>query len=280
MLSKQVLSQYLDPLYPVPTHLRQSGILKEKVKCVLFDIYGTLFVSRAGDISIAKKDLKYTRKLEKLFEKYNIRKTPGSVLNRFFAAIEKQHVEMKAQGIDFPEVEIDRVWVSVLENQSMEAARKFAAEFELMVNPVYPMPNLEKMLSRCREKNIITGIISNAQFYTPFLFKWFLGSDMDDLGFCPDLIFFSWQYGHAKPSMCLFDSAAENLKAKAIPKDAVLYIGNDMLKDIYPAQKAGFKTALFAGDSRSLRLRENDPLCKNLSADLVVTDLVQIIDLI
>ena len=59
---------------------------------------------------------------------------------------------------------------------------------------------------------------------------------------------------------------------------AVLYVGNDMLNDIYPAAKAGFKTALFAGDSRSLRLRKDKPKCKYLSADIVITDLIQLLD--
>ena len=65
-----------------------------------------------------------------------------------------------------------------------------------------------------------------------------------------------------------------------IPADAALYIGNDMLNDVAPAQKVGFKTALFAGDARSLRLRRNHPQCKNLSADIVITDLMQLLDVI
>ena len=63
-----------------------------------------------------------------------------------------------------------------------------------------------------------------------------------------------------------------------IPVNAALYLGNDMLNDIYPAQKVGFKTALFAGDARSLRLREDDPGCKNLSPDIIITDLIQLLD--
>jgi len=51
-----------------------------------------------------------------------------------------------------------------------------------------------------------------------------------------------------------------------------------MLNDIYPAQKVGFQTALFAGDKRSLRLRNDDPRCKNLKPDLVITDLIQLLD--
>jgi putative hydrolase of the HAD superfamily len=42
----------------------------------------------------------------------------------------------------------------------------------------------------------------------------------------------------------------------------------------------GFKTALFAGDARSLRLRENQPKCQNLFADIVITDLLQLLNYI
>jgi putative hydrolase of the HAD superfamily len=59
---------------------------------------------------------------------------------------------------------------------------------------------------------------------------------------------------------------------------ACLYVGNDMLNDIYPAKQLGFQTALFAGDKRSLRLRTDDARCVNLFADLVLTDLGQLID--
>jgi putative hydrolase of the HAD superfamily len=70
--------------------------------------------------------------------------------------------------------------------------------------------------------------------------------------------------------------AAEKLYSKGIQPVAVLYVGNDMLNDIYPANAIGFQTALFAGDRRSLRLRKDDPRCAALSPDLVVTDLGQL----
>ena len=46
-----------------------------------------------------------------------------------------------------------------------------------------------------------------------------------------------------------------------------------MLNDIYPAAAAGFITALFAGDRRSLRLRKEHPACKGLQPDAIVLDL-------
>jgi putative hydrolase of the HAD superfamily len=52
-----------------------------------------------------------------------------------------------------------------------------------------------------------------------------------------------------------------------------------MLKDIWPATQLGFKTALFAGDGRSLRLREDDERCRAVQPDLVIDHLSQLAQL-
>lgn len=140
------------------------------------------------------------------------------------------------------------------------------------------MPYLKQMLQECRKLKLSMGIISNAQFFTPYLFDWFLGSNLEDLGFDPDITLFSYQLNRAKPSLNLFQLAAERLKQEGIPAHTALYLGNDMLNDIYPAHRIGFQTALFAGDARSLRLRKDHPRCKNLSPDLVITRLDQVPD--
>jgi len=275
-----LISSYIEPIFPLPTSLKPSGKLEEKIEVILFDLYGTLFISRSGDIGMAKKKSPQTEKLEKLLQKFGIKKDSQSVLNRFYAAIENQHELLKKKGVDFPEVEIDQIWMRVLENDDLESIRAFAVTFELIANPVYPMPNLETMLSVCQDSKVVMGIISNAQFYTPYLFNWFLGSTPEDLGFHPDLILYSYKFGYAKPSTFMFQVAAERLKDMDISVRSALYIGNDMLNDIYPAKKAGFKTGLFAGDARSLRLRKNDPKCKDLCVDLVITDLIELLDYI
>lgn len=274
------LLHYIKPLSPLPTSLNPSKKVKEKVKCILFDVYGTLFISGSGDISIARQQSLQTQNLINLLDRYQIKKKPQIVLDDFFSAIAIEHKRLGKTGVDFPEVEIARIWTRVLEIEELDVVRAFAVEFELIVNPVYPMPNLEKMLSGCKKSKILMGIISNAQFFTPFLFSWFLDSSPENLGFTSDLIFYSYKSGHAKPSPFMFEAASKNLRNMDISAHSVLYIGNDMLNDIYPAKMAGFKTALFAGDARSLRLRENHPKCQNLSADIVITDLVQILDLV
>ena len=277
MMEKKSVQRYLHQLTPLPTSLEPGGALKQKVTCLLFDIYGTLFISGSGDIGLADEKAPEIGNINDLLTKYTIRKSPQTLLNEFYHAIKTRHVELRNGGVDFPEVNIDRIWMQVLSNDDTNLVRQFAVEFELIVNPVYPMPNLARMLSACRHRNILMGIISNAQFYTPYLFKWFLDSDLKNLGFDPGLIFYSYRFGVAKPSAALFKIAAEKLKVKGIQPSSVLYLGNDMLNDIYPAKATGFQTALFAGDKRSLRLRAGDSRCKKLTPDLVITDLVQLI---
>jgi len=277
-VNKDLFEKYLIPLSPLPTPLNQSGKLDKKIKCVLFDIYGTLFISGSGDIGTAKKAFQETEQIEHLLERFEIKRNAKTLLNNFFNAVEEQHKQLRKKGIDYPEIEIDKIWMSVIGDDNLERARIFALEFELIVNPVYPMPNLKQVLRELKNIHIILGIISNAQFFTPYLFDWFLKSDLKHFGFEPNLIFFSYKFGYAKPSSFLFEVASSRLKDMNIQTNSILYVGNDMLNDIYPAQRAGFMTGLFAGDARSLRLRSDESVCKNLSADIIITDLIQLLD--
>ncbi len=277
-MNKDLFEKYLIPLSPLQTSLNQSGKLDKRIKCILFDVYGTLFMSGSGDIGTAKKILQETDKIEHLLNKFKLKINAKTLLNNFFHTVEKQHEKSRKKGIDYPEIKIDEIWMRVIGDDNLKKARAFALEFELIVNPAYPMPHLKQILRELKNKHITLGIISNAQFFTPYLFDWFLKSDLKHLGFEPNLILFSYKFGYAKPSSFLFEVASSRLNEINIQTDSVLYVGNDMLNDIYPAQKTGFITGLFAGDARSLRLRSDEPVCENLSADIVITDLIQLLD--
>ena len=279
-MQKTLIQKYIRPLAPQPTSLTPTGRLRGDIRCVLFDLYGTLFISGSGDVTLADQSLFRVQAINRLLKTYGVRRDARSVLDEFLRAIQVRHAELRQKGIDFPEVRIDQIWHKVLQIKGRETVRQFALEYELISNPAYPMPHLANLLSACRQKEKSMGIISNAQFYTPCLFRWFLKAEPEGLGFRSDLIFYSYRYERAKPSPLLFDMAAAKLAAEGIQTSAVLFLGNDMLNDIYPARNAGFQTALFAGDKRSLRLRSEDPRCRDLKPDLVVTDLGQLIQLI
>ncbi|MDR0472421.1 MAG: HAD family hydrolase, partial [Treponema sp.] len=54
------------------------------------------------------------------------------------------------------------------------------------------------------------------------------------------------------------------------------FVGNDMLSDVYGAMGAGFQGILFAGDTRSLRLREDNPLIGHLRPTRIIRSLAEL----
>jgi len=164
-VNKDLFEKYLIPLSPLPTPLNQSGKLDKKIKCILFDIYGTLFISASGDIGTVKKISQETDKIEHLLERFKIKRNAKTLLKDFFGTIDKNHANLKKKGIDFAEIEIDKIWMSVIGDDNLKRARAFALEFELIVNPAYPMPHLKQVLWKLKIRHITLGIISNAQFF-------------------------------------------------------------------------------------------------------------------
>jgi putative hydrolase of the HAD superfamily len=75
----------------------------------------------------------------------------------------------------------------------------------------------------------------------------------------------------------LFEAARRRLEELGISAGDCVYTGNDMLSDIYGAVPAGFRAFLFAGDGRSLRLREGEALVKGLVPDGIIRRLGELL---
>jgi len=84
MLNKATISKHIIPLSPIPTNVPPEGKLHGKIGVVLFDIYGTLFISGSGDIGIAKSISHKTPEIENLLKKYGITGRPDTILDFFF----------------------------------------------------------------------------------------------------------------------------------------------------------------------------------------------------
>ncbi|MEJ2038314.1 MAG: HAD family hydrolase [Desulfosarcinaceae bacterium] len=280
MMDRPLFEKYLKRLQPLPTGQKQQGGLEPPLSCLICDLYGTLFISGSGDISASTSAGGSSTALKDLLAEYGIPMPPREILSNLRQAIRQAHDRARKKGVVHPEIRIEKIWRSILPLKDMRRIRKFATAFELIVNPVWPMPHALALIRACRKAGIILGVISNAQFFTEYLFPWFFRLPASRLGFDPRLIFYSFRHGEAKPSLNLFQPAVERLGQMGIPPRRVAYIGNDMRKDILPAGSSGFQTILFAGDRRSLRLRRDDPDCARLHADLVISNLKQLISLL
>lgn len=278
------------PMAPLPTSLAARITPLPEIRAVLFDMYGTLLISGSGDVGSADPHGRH----EAFVAAFKSVGLPlagdGSPRDDDMSECLKRHIQacharQRDAGVDFPEVDIVEIWrgvVGELVNARLVPPppaeldfRRLAVEYEVRANPVWPMPGLDECLDSLRGAGQILGIISNAQFFTPLAFEAVAGKSLDDHEFDAALRYYSYEHGRGKPDLRLFEMAAAALAQRGVRPEQVLYLGNDMRNDVWPAAAVGFRTALFAGDQRSLRLREQEAESKE-AADAVVTHLNQV----
>lgn len=289
----------LEKLEPLPTtfcpNLKTDS--PDPIKAVFFDIYGTLLISASGDIdqaSLSSENIKTAMQAGG----FNLDScSPGTcsfLLEQLQLKIEEQHESLKKQGHPYPDVDIFKVWKEMFQAaEEKELIKLNGTEswtdtiivFELLSNRVYPMPGMKEILNWIKEKGLPMGIVSNAQFYTPVIMNYFLNdtftAKQEIDGFEKDLTVFSFRELRAKPDTALFHKFLPTLKSKyGIDPNEAIFVGNDMLKDIVTAKKSGLRTVLFAGDERSLRLREDDDRVRRFFPDFIINDLAQLKDIL
>ena len=286
-----ILKQHYRPLEPRPTDASARVERLSGIRAVLFDLYGTLFISGSGEVGTTRQAASLAA-IEGAAQAMGVPFEPplADATELMQQAIRREHAERREQGVSYPEIQVADIWRSVFAELLVRGDlapqasgvlnrldwRRLAVEYEARANPCWPMPEIEACLGRLREAGLLLGIVSNAQFYTPLLFPALLGRTLEECGFERHLCLFSFEHGVAKPGTRLYELAAGRLAERDIEPAEVLYVGNDMLNDIFPAAALGFRTALFAGDARSLRWREDDSRLAAVSADLILTDLAQL----
>ena len=283
---EEIIKRHARPLEPRPTGVSPALSVQEGVRAVLFDVYGTLLISGSGDVGLhaaEDRSAAFAATCRAVWEE-EIDGVAG--VAAFKEAITREHAAAKARGVDSPEIDVREIWRAVKSSVPLPVVSgvddrlnaEAAVEYEMRTNPTWEMPHAAGVLRDLRSRGLLLGIVSNAQFFTPHLFPPLLGDSLDGFGFAPGVRSWSYEHRRAKPGTFLYEHAADRLKEHGIAPGEVLYVGNDLLNDCTPAQTVGFRTALFAGDARSLRMRGGDDRVKDTVPTVTVTDLRQIVD--
>lgn len=280
-----------EPLEPIDTKTISTLRELEDIRVITYDFYGTLFISGVGDIGIddghVNADL-LTETLENSGVEI-LDESAGRAGFKVYNQVVDKHIQsLKKDGIEYPEPDIRTVWKDVLNEMESKGLINYSkrdslpdilsVEFEARMNPVWPMEDAVDTLTYFKDRGLTQGIISNSQFYTPIVLEALTGHTLGELGFEKKLLHWSFEENLKKPGLQFYRGFIEKLDDfdPNISPSNVLYVGNDMLKDVYPAHHFGMKTALFAGDKRSLKWREDDERCKNLLPDLIITSLSEL----
>lgn len=283
----EIIREHCRPLEPIPTSVEPQLKPLPGARAVLFDVYGTLLVSGIGEVGTVGTDTQ-SRAFREAFESLGIdvgnsAEVGVQVLIETIAA---HRVAMIDDGITTPDVDIVDVWQDTLDEMDMTGLldtdvdkidiSTLAIEYECRANPVWPMPLAAECLDSLSNSGMDVGIISNAQFFTLPILSALFDATIDEVGFDSDLRFLSYDRHWAKPDPHLYELACDELRKRGITPEETVFVGNDLLNDVTPARAVGFRTALFAGDQRSLRMRTGDERVDGVTPDVIITDFRQL----
>lgn len=275
------------PMQPIPTDVASRLRVLRSIRAVIFDVYGTLVISGSGDVGSADES-KIDAPIREAMQAAGLSPSPDQIplVEELQCEINRLNDARRNESCPKPEVDIVEAWRRVLEQRGTElggmkatCVTELAAVYEARANPTWPMPGASETLERLRTAGMTMGIVSNAQVFTPSLVEDLLvDPSLGAGGFDLDLCLFSNRFRQAKPGPRLFDVLREGLARRGILPQQAIYVGNDMLNDVWAASVAGLKTAWFAGDARSCRPRDEDPRCRSLCPDLILTSVLELLD--
>jgi len=271
------------PLQPIATNIAPQLQSLRDIEAVIFDVYGTLIVSGSGDVGSADGS-RHDQAFQQAIQSLKLSEKIGDEFHIENLLTEIRETNERHQSDECPKPEIDIVdtWLRALEQHGItldvETCVRLACEYEARANPTWPMPGAVELLRRIGQSQQRLGIVSNAQLFTLPLVESLLDPpQLTTAGFDLSICIFSNRFRQAKPGPRLFDALSSGLSAQGIRPHQAIYVGNDMLNDVWAASQAGLRTAWFAGDQRSCRDRQDDPRCQSLRPDVVLTSLLQLL---
>lgn len=274
--ARQIISNTLSPIHPLSVALSSSYQKLPGIRCIVFDIYGTLLLSDRSAIPPSKHDEIANQILAEL----EVDLPSRQIASKLKSEIIQQRLLRSLGGEAHPEVDIRQVWRRVIglsdEELCEDELEKLAFHFECATHPVWPVPGLKETLIVLKALGFQLGLLSNAQFYTIPIIEALLNRSIQELGVSASLILLSYQFGTAKPGEFLFQKLIGQLEHFHIRPEECLYVGNDGDNDITPAKALGFKSCHAAIDRRSYvaTSTESDLRIKHLA------DLVDLVDLV
>lgn len=200
---------------------------------ILFDLYGTLI-----DIETDESMEEIYRSIAHFLTYQGLNLRRGEVRDLYWRILKQQKVASPEQ---YPEINVGAIWNSFLQQQGVNSSaerKKLSAILSHLHRGISRKrlqlyPEVQRVLETLRVTYRI-GLISDAQpcYALPEIQAVGLGGYFDPIVISAD-------DGFRKPDARLFAKALEMMKLQAAQ---VIYVGNDMYRDIYGANQAGIKT--------------------------------------
>lgn len=212
------------------------------VKGIIFDINGTLV-----DINTDEGNEQIYRAISHFVKYYGIYTNRNEVREAYFRILKNQR---RQGGEQYPEFDVVGVWREYLLQESerrglaipktkLAMLPHFLAEMYrgISMNRLELYPDVRQVLDGLRERYRLAAV-SDAQsaWAEPELRQVGLGGY-----FFPLIV--SGSLGYRKPDPRIFQLA---IKRMHLPPEQIVFVGNDMFRDIHGARQVGLRTVFFA----------------------------------
>lgn len=213
------------------------------IQGILFDINGTLI-----DIQTDEGNEEIYRSISHFLTYQGIYVHRGEVRDEYFRLMDEQR---ELSGEAFPEFDVVELWREFLLRRP-EASHALPPE-KLQWMPLF-LAEMYRGISRFRLQ-LYPDVKSLLDELLP-CFKLAALSDAQSVWAVPEMravgiegyfhpIIVSGDYGFRKPDKRIFEAALNGL---GLPPENVLFVGNDMYRDIYGAKQLGMKTVFFSSN--------------------------------
>ena len=276
------------------------------VKAVLWTVYGTLLAVPGGELRFeSERDFVTDAALDKVileFKMWNsMSRKPGAPAAYMKELFRKALTQLQLAGSGtekHPEVAAERVWDDIVKKLMLkeytydagtygsldDLTKKIAYFYHASIQGCGAYPNAADALRLVGDGGRVQGLLADGQCFTPAQLQRGLNAQSPDFPLAnyvpPALRFLSAERKAKKPSETLFRAAVTALAARGISPGETLHVGSSLPRDIAPAKKHGFRTALFAGDKASLVADKDQLKDPATRPDVLLTDLAQIADVL
>jgi len=217
------------------------------IEGILFDLYGTLI-----DIETDESLEEIYRGIAHYLTYHGVYLHRWEVRDRYYQIMKQQKEEI---GEEYPEIDVEDIWNTFLEQEGMKAAparrdmARILAQLHRGISRkrLQLYPDVKRVLDDLQPHGRM-ALISDAQpsYALPEIKAVGLEGYFDP-------IILSAYYGFRKPDARLFAKSLDILK---LTPAEVIYVGNDMYRDIYGASRLGIKT-IFVDSNQGAKSYEN-----------------------
>jgi hypothetical protein len=314
-LTLEQYAAYLDtrrdlswPAPPVPTPAKARPHLTRlaDVRCVLWNIYGTLLSIPGGEVWFEHKNAFIMGlALDKVIQEFKMWASmsrhpgqPSEYLQQIYKQVFVEQSHVPGGGERFPEILSQTLWAAVIKKLCVkeykfdvaffgslnEFSEKLAYFFHSSLQATVCYEGAATALQRVASKGLAQGLFGDAQCFTRVQLQRGIAAQKADANLdsllTDGLSFLSCDFRARKPSERFLREATVALSRQGLQPAHVLHVSSRVAQDLVPARRMGMKTALFAGDRESLQATPEqlrDPVGR---PDVLLTELSQIADVI